>query len=253
MRSVSTKACPCCLPGHRRSADRRLAACLRLAALIAVFAVGGMVHVSAQPAVDPGINAPYQNPDVEYWRGVFETERREIYRYRYEILDALGLEPGMEVADIGTGTGFFALLFADAVGPEGHVHAVDISPTFVSAIRERAATSGFANLTGVVNEPRDVRLAPSSIDLAFISDTYHHFEYPREILRSIREALRPGGTLVIVDFRRIPGISSGWVMSLVRAGADVVLKEVSSAGFALVERRDFMPTQYYMRFRKVDG
>jgi predicted methyltransferase len=221
-------------------------------ALTVLFAVGGFVQVSAQPAVDPGINAPYQNPDVEYWRGVFETERREIYHHRYQILDALALEPGMVVADIGAGTGFFSLMFADAVGPNGHVHAVDISPTFVSAIMERAAADGFGNLTGVVNEPRDVRLAPSSIDLAFISDAYHHFEYPHETLRSIRDALRPGGALVVVDFRRIPGVSSGWVMSHVRAGADIVLMEVASAGFELVERRDFMPTQYYLRFRKAD-
>jgi predicted methyltransferase len=97
-----------------------------------------------------------------------------------------------------------------------------------------------------------VNLRPASIDLAFISDTYHHFEYPRDILRALHEALKPGGEVVIVDFRRVPGMSSPWVMGHVRAGANTVRVEMESAGFALVEQRDFMRTQYYLRFRK-DG
>ena len=220
--------------------------------MVAALWLAAAPATGAQPAVDPSINAPYKNPDIGYWRGIFESDRREIYANRFEILAALALQPGMVVADIGAGTGFFALMFAEAVGPEGHVYAVDISSDFVAAIEKRAAAAALGNVTGVVNGPRDVNLRPASIDLAFISDTYHHFEYPRDILRALHEALKPGGEVVIVDFRRVPGMSSPWVMGHVRAGANTVRVEMESAGFALVEQRDFMRTQYYLRFRK-DG
>lgn len=223
---------------------------LGLWAVIASLVLG--VPARSQPAVDPAINAPYADPDIGYWRGVFENERREIYAHRFDILGALELEAGMAVADIGTGTGFFALMFAEAVGPGGRVYAVDISPEFVSAVEERAARAGLANVIGIVNEPRDVRLPPASIDVAFISDTYHHFEYPGETLDTLHVALKPGGSVVIVDFRRIPGLSSPWVMGHVRGGANTVRAELESAGFEFVEQRDFMRTQYYMRFRKAE-
>lgn len=225
-------------------------ACFKLLCLVAALALLGPPGISAQPAVDPSINAPYENPDIGYWRGVFENDRREIYAHRFEILAALELQPGMTVADVGAGTGFFTLMFADAVGDEGRVYAVDISPSFVEAIRQRAAEAGLTNVVGVVNQPRDVKLPPASVDLAFISDTYHHLEYPRETLRTLGEALKPGGAVVIVDFRRVPGISSPWVMGHVRAGANTVRAELESAGFELVEQRDFMRNQYYLRFRK---
>lgn len=230
--------------GHGRRARAELLC------LVAVLGLAGPAAITAQPAVDPSINAPYENPDIGYWRGVFENDRREIYAHRFEILSALGLQPGMTVADIGAGTGFFALMFAAEVGSDGRVYAVDISDRFVAAIDQRAAAAGFTNIVAIVNEPRDAKLPADSIDLAFISDTYHHFEYPRDMLGSLREALKPGGALVIVDFRRVPGISSPWVLDHVRAGAGTVRAEVEAAGFQLVEQRDFMRGQYYLRFRK---
>ena len=218
--------------------------------LSATLAAAGACPAAAQPAVDASINAPFADPDVDYWRSVFESDRREIYRYRFDILDALAIEPGMAVADVGAGTGFFSLMFAKKTAPGGRVFAVDIAANFVAAIERRAAAAGIANLEGVVNDAREVRLPPESVDLVFISDTYHHFEYPAETLLSIHRALRPGGSLVIVDFRVQPGVSNAWVMHHVRAGADQVRSEVEAAGFAFVEQRDFMPTQYYLRFRK---
>ena len=99
-------------------------------------------------------------------------------------------------------------------------------------------------MVGVVNDQHDVRLPPESVDLVFISDTYHHFEYPQSTLRSIHRALRPDGELVVIDFKRVPGISNPWVMSHVRAGEAKVIAEITAAGFALSERLDFMQTQF---------
>lgn len=213
---------------------------------------GWAPQAPAEESVKPGINQPYENADVEYWRGVFERGGREIYDRRFDILAALGLEPGMRVADIGAGTGFFSMLFAEAVGDAGQVYAVDISPEFVQAIEGRAREAGRANVAAVLGRADDATLSEHSLDLAFVCDTYHHFEYPQAMLRSIRQALRPGGEMVVVDFRRVPSESGSWVMGHVRAGEDGVRREIEAAGFALVEDRDFMQTQYYLRFRRTD-
>lgn len=204
----------------------------------------------AEQSVAPGINRAYQGADPAQWLGVFERDGREVWERREDILRALRLQPGQSVADVGAGTGFIALMMARAVGPEGRVYAVDITPGFVAAIRERAAGQGLDNVIGVVNDPYSVQLPPGSVDLVFSSDTYHHFEYPHATLRSIHQALRPDGELVIVDFKRIPGVSSPWVLGHVRAGEETVRAEIEAAGFELVERPDFMQTQYFLRFRK---
>ncbi len=208
------------------------------------------VTAFAELNVNPGINDHYQNPDVSQWRGVFERDGREVWDRRNDIIRVLDLQPGMAIADIGAGTGFFTMLMAREVGPMGKAYAVDIAPEFVKAIELRAKGQGIDNITGIVNDQKSTRLPPQSVDLVFISDTYHHFEYPMTTLQSIHDALRPGGELVVIDFKRIPGFSSAWVMGHVRAGEEQVTTEIQSAGFELVQRLDFMQTQYYLRFRK---
>jgi predicted methyltransferase len=106
------------------------------------------------------------------------------------------------------------------------------------------------NVIGVVNTAKDVNLGPASIDLAFVCDTYHHFEYPRSTLQSIYKALRPAGSLIIIDFRKVKGFSSGWVMSHTRADRQAVINEIESEGFKLSEDRDFLKTNYYLRFSR---
>lgn len=206
-----------------------------------------------QQGADPGINQPYANPDFETWVGRFERPGREVYDKRQEIVAATGVDAGMEVADIGAGTGLFTLLFATKVGPDGRVYAVDISRGFVENILRRAREKGLRNVEGVVNSQNSADLAPQSVDLVFISDTYHHFERPQEMLQSIRDALRPGGTLVIIDYRRAEGASSAWVMEHVRAGKDTVIREVEAAGFDLAKDEDFLQQNFFLRFIKRDG
>jgi ubiquinone/menaquinone biosynthesis C-methylase UbiE len=204
----------------------------------------------AEQNVNPGINRNYENPNVVQWRGVFERDGREVWDRRDDIIRHLRLRPGLKVADIGSGTGFFTALMAAEVADTGRIYAVDIAPNFVEASVQRARDRGMNNVVGVVNDQHSVRLSPASVDLAFISDTYHHFEYPRSTLLSIHEALRPGGELVVIDFKRIPGVSNPWVLRHVRAGEAEVVAEIQAAGFELIERLDFMQTQYFLRFRK---
>lgn len=220
------------------------------------FLAAGILALSAawaleEPSVRPGINEHYGSARYEDWVGVFESPRREVYARRHAIVDALDLADGTSVADIGAGTGLFTLLFAREVGPGGLVYAVDIAPDFVASILERARAEGLDNVKGVVNDPRDARLPEAAVDLAFLCATYHHFEYPQSMLASIRRGLRPGGRLVVIDFRRVPGLSSPWVMSHVRAGRQQVISEVEAAGFELVEDSDLLRTNYFLEFRRL--
>lgn len=215
--------------------------------LLAVLALGPL---QAEENVAPGINRHYDSPDFAQWRGTFEQPGREVYARRLDILAASRVRPGMAVADIGAGSGLFTLLFAREVGERGRVYAVDIAPEFVAGIAARARAEGFGNVVGVVSEQRTTRLAPNSIDLAFVCDIYHHFEYPQAMLASIHQALRPGGRLIVIDFHREAGFSSSWVMGHVRAGAAQVIDEISAAGFALSEQPSLLRTNYFLTFDK---
>jgi len=191
---------------------------------------GGGVSAS----VRPGINDNFLAADLDpaEWLERFEVESREVFAARQEVLAALGLREGMHVADVGAGTGFYAALFASSVGPRGWVYAVDVAPRFVEHIADKSRQDGIANLSAVLCQPDDVGLPPNSIELAFCSDTYHHFEYPHQTLRSIRRALKPAGRLVIIDFEREEGVSREWILDHVRAGKSAVRAEVEAAGFA---------------------
>jgi predicted methyltransferase len=206
-----------------------------------------------ESSVRPGINRAYANPQIEIWKQRFERPGREVYDRRFDIVDATGVQPGMTVADIGAGTGLFTWLFSDRVGPIGTVYAVDISEGFIENIDRKARAMGRDNVIAVKNSPRDAALPKGSVDIAFVCDTYHHFEYPISMLASVRDALRDGGELVIVDFRKIPGLSSPWVMGHVRANRDAVVAEIENAGFGLRGESDLLRTNYMLRFVKVEA
>ncbi|MFY9975826.1 MAG: methyltransferase domain-containing protein [Chromatiaceae bacterium] len=208
---------------------------------------------TALPGASPHINQPFEGARVERWSNIFERPGREVFDQRYPILEATRLEEGMRVADIGAGTGLFATLFARAVGPAGVVYAIDVSPGFVAALSARARAEGLTNLVPIRNSQQGTGLRDASVDLAFVCDTYHHFENPGAMLASIHRALAPGGTLIIIDYERLPGASSPWILGHVRAGRDQVVREVTAAGFRLVEQPEILRESYFLRFQRTDG
>lgn len=204
-----------------------------------------------EKSVKPGINENFVNPDVAKYAKTFEGESREVYVNRDKIVEACELKPGMIVADVGAGTGLFTRLFAQAVGPKGQVYAVDIAPNFLEHIQKTSRAAKLTNVTPVLCNQDSVDLPPNSVDVVFTSDTYHHFEFPQRTLASIHRALKPGGRLIIVDFIRIAGESSDWVLNHVRAGQDVVEKEIIEAGFTVSERKkDLLKENYFVTFTK---
>ncbi|CAN5726945.1 methyltransferase domain-containing protein [soil metagenome] len=188
-----------------------------------------------RPAPPEGINENFQDPDVEQFLGRFEAESREVYAQRHEVVKALGLKPGMAIADIGAGTGLYTMLFAEQVKPDGKVYAVDIAPKFLAFIADRAEKAGLGEVVETIQATQtSTALPPDSIDVAFICDNYHHFEHPEESLASIQQALRPDGRLVIIEFDRREGISSEFILGHVRADKATFLNEIRSAGFERV-------------------
>lgn len=201
-----------------------------------------------EQSVRPGVNDGYSAKPVENFVESFENEGREVYDRREWIVDAMGIKPGEKLVDIGAGTGLFMPLFSKAVGPKGHVTAVDIVPNFLVRLRERA--KAHPNVSVVTGEEKRLLVEPGSQDRAVLIDVYHHVEYPRLFMRSVREGLRPGGEVIIVDFRRVEGQSEEWVFDHVRAGQALVTQEVTDAGFELVEARDGLKQNYFLRFRR---
>ena len=224
----------------------------RVALLIPAVAVCclGSAALAQEESVNPGINEHFEDPDVETWIARFEREERDVYARREEIAGVLELRPGMDVADIGAGTGFFSVLFARQVGPLGTVYAVDISDSFVKETVDRAERLGLENVEGVVNPVDSIQLADGSIDVAFVCNTYHHFEYPFKMLESIRSALRPDGRLVIVDYERVRGVTREFIFDMVRAGKGTFTDEIRDAGFDLVEEVPFSDEVYILEFRQ---
>jgi SAM-dependent methyltransferase len=205
-------------------------------------------------SVKPGINQDFLAEDLKVQQFVerFQGESREIAKNHAAIQAAIGIRPGQHMADIGAGTGLFLEGFANAVGPQGKLYAVDIAPKFVEHLRERARSEGFPQVETVLCSDDDCKLPAASVDLAFICDTYHHFEYPARTMATIARAMRPGGTLCVVDFHRIPGVSREWLLGHVRAGQEVFRAEIEAAGFEFVEEVQGLGLQenYFLRFRK---
>jgi cyclopropane fatty-acyl-phospholipid synthase-like methyltransferase len=222
-------------------------------AIAAALALSWMTAAAAQQsAITPTareLNKSF-DADLKQWTERFEHEGRAIYDKRYDILDELALKPGMAVADIGAGSGLISRLIAQRVGSEGTVYAVDISKNMVDYIAKTAAEQGLANLKPVLGDPRSPNLAPASVDRICIIDAYHHFEYPAEMLAEIKKALRPEGLLVLVDFKRVEGVSQPYILKMVRAGQGTFTDEFANAGFELVERiEDMFPDNYLLKFR----
>ena len=216
--------------------------CLALLALLSIGAHG--------QGASPEINEQYRNPDFARWQRNLETEGREVYEKRLAIVEAVAVKPGQAVADVGAGTGLFTRLFAARVGPQGRVYAVDIAREFVDGNLARARAARLNNVIGVVSTQADTRLEENAVDVVFICDAYHHFEDPKAMLASIRRALRPGGTLVVVDFERIPGTSPDWILKHVRAGKEDFRREIEASGFRSAEEVKLMRENYFLRFTR---
>lgn len=190
--------------------------------------------------------------DAKSWQKRFEDPKREVYQNRELIVEQIGVGRNQHVADIGAGSGAYLETFLKAIGPKGILYAVEISPNFVKFLNNRAKQQGYQNMRVVQSTTTSTLLPAQSIDIAFICDTYHHFDKAKEMLADLRKVLRPQGKLVIVDFKRIPGVSSPWILNHVKHDQAYVTREITGHGFVL-EREVKLPQlkeNYMLIFRR---
>jgi SAM-dependent methyltransferase len=205
-----------------------------------------------QIKTNPKINEPFRKPDLKGYIKKFESKDREIYVKRHDIVAALGVTKGMTVADVGAGTGLFTRLLAEQVGLTGKVYAVDIAPRFLKHIAAEAEKRGQRQVVTVRCNQETTNLPAESVDLVFLCDVYHHLEKPEKTLASIRQALKPGGELVVIDFDRIEGRSSAFVLKHVRADKAAFRQEIERAGFSQVSttKSPSLKENFFLRFQK---
>ncbi len=164
------------------------------------------------------------------------------------MLAALHLTPGMSVADIGAGVGYHALRIATLVGPSGRVYATDVQPEMLTMLREESAKRGVVNVVPVLSGDTATGLPAAAIDVALMVDVYHELAQPERFLAALKEALKPDGRLVLVEFRgEDPSVP---IKPEHKMTAEQAIRELEAAGFALAERQEFLPWQHLLIFAK---
>jgi SAM-dependent methyltransferase len=239
------------MSSHLAKGVRRL---LAASLALSLAGCGGKTVVEPEGAAEPaaGIDYPDDPANLEVWLERLEIGSREIYSARADVAEAVSLRPGAAVADIGAGTGIYTLLFAEKVGPEGAVYAIDIEPRFLRLINQRAEDDGLSNVTAVLGREESITLPANSVDAVFICDTYHYFEDPAAIMATVRAALRPGGALYVVDYELMDGVPPPPDHRHVRFGRTGVAAEIESFGFEKAEEIKIagLAENYMLRFRK---
>ena len=182
--------------------------------------------------------------DAERWSKVFDDPERDAWQKPHEVIVALGLAPDAVVADIGSGTGYFAVRLAHRV-PKGRVFGVDTEPDMVRHLAGRAKREGLSNLVSVAGEPDDPKL-PEKADLVLLVNVYHHISGREAYFRKLQGSLKPGGRLAIIDFRVEAPTGPP---KRERISAERVRAELDRAGYVLAEEHRFLPNQHFLVFR----
>ncbi len=195
-------------------------------------------------AAATGALAQHHFQDAERWAAQFDDPARDAWQKPDEVIRTLAPAPDAVVADIGAGTGYFAVRLARAV-PRGRVIGVDIEPDMVDYLEKRARRERLPNLAVQLGAPDDPRL-PVKADLVLLVDVYHHIAAREEYFRRLRGSLAPGARLAIIDFRPDSPYGPPPDMRVPRAQAE---RELSRADFELVAEHDFLPYQYFLVLR----
>jgi len=205
-----------------------------------VLAVGFLASAAAQ--------APHTHQhefgDADKWAEVFDDPKRDGWQKPHEVIKALALKPDAVVADIGAGTGYFAVRFARML-PQGKIYAADIEPDMVRHLAQRAKREQLANVFAIESATDDAKL-PEKVDLALFVDTYHHIDDRSRYFAKLKGTLAPQGRVAIVDFTMDSEIGPP---PRARVTPEQVKRELAKAGYELAGEHDFLPNQYFLVFR----
>jgi ubiquinone/menaquinone biosynthesis C-methylase UbiE len=216
----------------------RIALGIVLAALAAAFVVHGFQEV--HPVTGRSI-APVMGVAGADWLDRPEREKEENPELA---LDVIGIRPGMIVADIGAGTGYMSLRLARRVGPSGKVYANDIQTEMLRRLRQNADKAKLANIETVLGTDVDPKLPAGQLDLILLVDVYHEFSQPQKMLRKIRETLKPGGRLVLLEYRKEdPNVP---IVTVHKMTVSEVKKELEAERFILSQVIESLPRQHIL-------
>lgn len=201
-------------------------------------------------ATRDGIGKTYMGREIAQVMGHLgaswlERPEREREERTDLLLKALNLKPTDVVADIGAGTGFFTFLMAPEL-PKGKVLAVDIQPEMIQYLNEGKAKRKITNVQPILSTESNPKLTANSVDMAILIDAYHEFSYPREMIDHIVSALKPGGRIVLVEYRaEDPNVP---IKELHKLSVTQATKEMKAAGLKLLRNDDRLPQQHIMFF-----
>jgi len=228
---------------------------ISLAGILSVFILTPLAFTFSQFVLLPGWdqtgttnNAPpaprKTSPPYTGDLSIFEEKDRDKKLQVDRVMDILGIQEGIRVADIGAGSGWFAVRAARRVGNTGVVYAVDINPEAIAYIGRRTQQDGIRNLRTILSDEDDPRLPQNSVDSVLLLKTYHEVAHPVVLLGKLRKSLRSGAKIGIID-RNGKGDDHG-------VNRDVVIKEAAEAGYQLQEQYDFVKgdgQDYFLVFR----
>lgn len=218
----------------------------RTTALVLALSIGFVTVVEAQRRhpVSGRVFAPVMGVGGAGW---LERPEREAEEAPSKALAALELKPGMVVADIGAGSGYYASRMAKLVGPTGHVFATDIQPGMLEILNRRIKSEGLTNVTAVLGAMDDPKLAPASIDLAIMVDVYHELQDPQAFLQKLRPVFKPGGRFVLLEYRREdPRVP---ILEVHKMSVAEVKMELEAEGFVIDKVIDVLPWQHIIVLR----
>lgn len=231
----------------------------------ALLLAGALLMTSAARDVQPvatygqvarsadGIGKTYMGREIAGvmgWEGAQWLERRS--RAREErpdlLLQVLAIAPGMTVADVGAGTGYYTWQLAQRVGTNGRVYAVDVQPEMITLLDRQMQQRGVTNVVSLLGSERDTRLPAASVDLAIMVDVYHELAYPSEVIDSLVRAMKPGGRIVFVEYRaEDPAVE---IKPLHKMSEVQVRREAGAHGLAWERTVTALPLQHVIVFRK---
>ena len=203
--------------------------------------------ISAQDAVKPDQQQMHRlHSDPKSYIGALEDPKRDAYQKPHEVMRALGLKAGEVIADIGAGSGYFTFRLTHHVGDMGKVYAVDVSPDMIRHINHRIRELKATNVVSILADPDDPLLPDASVDRFFFSDSWHHIDNQTQYLSLMKQMLKPGGEIIMIDFHK-KELPVGPPMQMKIAREDLI-KQMESNGFRLMKEHTFLPYQYFLVF-----